>query len=43
MEAMNALRGLASSIFVGDATWAWRRRMAFAGCGVFLSGILKVI
>ena len=26
-----------------DPTWQWRRRMAFAGCGVFLSGILKVI
>ncbi len=26
-----------------DPTWSWRRRMAFAGCAVFLSGVLKTI
>lgn len=40
---MSVLRGLAASIFVGDVTWAWRRRMAFAGCGVFLAGVVHSI
>jgi N-acetylmuramoyl-L-alanine amidase len=34
-------RALSSALFpASDPTWAWRRRMAFAGCGTFLAGII---
>lgn len=38
-------QALRQAIFLpgSDPSWAWRRRMAFAGCAVFLSGILKVV
>lgn len=36
---------LRHAIFLPDSdpAWAWRRRMAFSGCAVFLSGVLKVV
>lgn len=40
---MNALHQLAAAIFVGDPRWAWRRRVTFAGCAVFLSGVVHSI
>lgn len=40
---MSLWRAFGRSIFVGDRNWAWRRRMAFAGCGTFLAGIFHSI
>jgi hypothetical protein len=37
-------RALLTEIFPqSDKSWTWRRRMAFAGCGVFLWGIVYSI
>ncbi len=36
-------RALGAGIFTGDRSWAWRRRVTFAGCAVFLAGIANSI
>jgi hypothetical protein len=33
-------QALGNAIFTGERTWAWRRRMVFAGCAVFLAGVV---
>jgi hypothetical protein len=40
---MSFLERLGDAIFTGERSWAWRRRMAFAGCSVFLWGIVYAI
>lgn len=40
---MSLLRTIHHAIFTGDRNWAWRRRMAFLGCGVALYGVLHAI
>jgi hypothetical protein len=30
---------LRHAIFVGDPTWAWRRRLLFTGCAMALAGV----
>jgi hypothetical protein len=34
---------ISRAIFVGDPNWAWRRRVTFVGCTVFLGGIINSI
>lgn len=34
---------LSKAIFTGERSWAWRRRMVFAGCAVFLGGVANSI
>lgn len=36
-------RALGAAIFTGDRSWAMRRRMVFAGCAVFLAGVVHSI
>ncbi len=34
---------LAGAVFTGEKSWAWRRRMVFAGCATFLAGVIHAI
>lgn len=36
-------QAMGNAIFTGERSWAWRRRMAFAGCGIFLAGCIHGI
>jgi hypothetical protein len=40
---MSVWARLGDAIFTGDRAWAWRRRTAFAGCAVFLAGVVNSI
>lgn len=40
---MSLWRLLGAAIFTGERSWAWRRRVTFAGCTVFLYGIVYAI
>ena len=34
---------LAGAVFTGEKSWAWRRRVTFTGCIVFLAGVINSI
>jgi hypothetical protein len=36
-------RALSAAVFIGDPNWAWRRRVTFSGCAVFLAGVANAI
>lgn len=40
---MNFWQALYSGFFAGERSWAWRRRMVFIGCAVFLAGVVNSI
>lgn len=40
---MSFWRLLSHAVFTGDRGWAWRRRVTFTGCAVFLYGIIHAI
>lgn len=38
---MNLLNRISHSIFTGERSWAWRRRVTFAGCTMALAAVAK--